>query len=161
MKKITWSYMACLTDAEGSIFYAGRGKSLLQISWTQGEENSWWLDHITAFLSKEKISYSDSWAVNNGGHNFRRIVVGEQRSVRKCLLKMIPHLILKEEKAVAGIEHLNEKEAAKERREATCKYGHPRTPENVYVQVSTGKASCLVCRRERGRGSVPGYAAPR
>lgn len=39
----------------------------------------------------------------------------------------------------------------------TCRRGHPRTPENLYVQPSNGKTYCKLChngrRRERNRSS--------
>lgn len=33
----------------------------------------------------------------------------------------------------------------------TCKYGHPRTPENTTRDASTGYRRCLKCRRETWR----------
>jgi hypothetical protein len=37
-----------------------------------------------------------------------------------------------------------------------CKYDHEYTPDNVYRQPSTGRRSCLTCRRLRARGIDPG-----
>jgi hypothetical protein len=145
--RISWGWLACFTDSEGSIHYSNSGR-LLQISWSQSVKNEILLDVVADFLADRLIAFSDSYGVNNSGVEFRRLVVGKQDSAQVVLERMLPYLILKREKAQEALKFLGLKRKEAKRRKARCKYGHERTPENIYVHPKTGKRSCVQCRRE-------------
>jgi hypothetical protein len=162
MRNLSWEYMACLTDGEGSIFIAGRASSRqVNINWTQCQKNAWWLDHVKHFLVRQGIAVKDVMRTTKEGFTHRSLDVYDQVSTRKCIEQMLPWLILKEKRAKEALAFLDAKKVARVQRESKCKHGHARIKKNIYVHPKTGKRSCLVCRQLRARGldpTVPGYA---
>lgn len=163
MRKLSWDYMACLTDGEGSIFITGRTSSRqVNIIWTQCEANAWWLDYIVKFLNEQGIRFSDAMRTPKNGFTHREIGVYEQASTRKCIEKMLPYLILKQDRAFEALAFLDAKSKAQAQRKRYCVNGHARTPANIYTHKPSGKRYCRMCKKLRQQGidpktSVPGW----
>jgi hypothetical protein len=147
-----WHYVAGLFDGEGTISYGGKNRTQVAVAVTQSKPNVVLLEALADFLDDEEIVFS--WGEQP---KYYRITISAQAEVRSCLDRMIPHLILKKDRAIEAIRFLDAKDQARNRRETACKYGHPRTPENTYIHEKTGKKSCLECRRIRASGAIPGY----
>jgi hypothetical protein len=154
-----WSYIAGFVDGEGCFSVGNHGKQI-SLAIAQRSDQALVLTLIGEKLKANEINFTHSKGVNNTGCEFERIIVTKQDHLRKFILKLIPFLVVKRPDAEAALEFLAAKDEARRTREATCKYGHLRTTENTYIAPGTGRKSCLVCRRERSRGSVPGYVAP-
>jgi LAGLIDADG endonuclease len=158
---IDWKYLAGFADGEGCFSIGNHGSQML-FSLSQTESQSLVLDLIAEFYDKKGISYSWSYTPGYEKTNASyRLAVSGQSSLRKLVLGILPHLIVKRVDAEATLEFLNAKKRARLKREAECKFGHKRTEDNIYTHAKTGKKSCLECRRIRSRNlSIPGYAAP-
>lgn len=162
-----WSYLAGFVDGEGCFAVSNHGRQI-SLSIAQKEDQSLVIDLIAEKLKSNGISFHLGFGTNNTGCDFKRIVISGQSDLKTLVLKLLPFLIVKRVDAEAALEFLAAKEEARLKREATCKYGHPRTKENTYVAPRTGKKSCLACRTYRSRTrdgsapdiSIPGYAAP-
>lgn len=155
-RQLSWEYVACLTDGEGSIFLTGRASSRqVNINYTQCMANAWWLDHIKHFLISHGVVVADKYQTPKNGFTHRSLVICEQASTRICIENMLPWLILKEERAKEALTFLDAKDTARIRRERFCKYGHARTKRNTYVVPSTGSKCCEACRQLRRQGIDP------
>lgn len=152
-----WSYVAGFVDGEGCFSVGSHGKQM-SLTMAQRSDRAAVLDLIAAKLDYYNISYSWYEGINNTGCKYTNLVISKQSSLKKIVLKLMPHLVVKRSDAEAALEWLKSKDEARKQRESFCKYGHPRTDENIYTHAKTGKRSCLMCREIRSKGrSVPGY----
>lgn len=142
-KKLSWQYMACLTDGEGHIYVRGLP---VRVTWSQSAKNAFWLDHVAAFLDEQDIAYCDREDVASTGHPYRSISVSAQDGVTKLLQRMKPYLILKEEQARMGLIILAEQKHQREVRQTHFACGHRRSHANS-VKDPSSRLVCRTCLR--------------
>lgn len=77
--------------------------------------------------------------------------VGAREDVRRLIMAFLPWLGRRRTaKAMELLSHLDLLDTEAAARAMLCKRGHPRTPENTYVNPQ-GYSACRECKREAGR----------
>lgn len=113
--RVSWAYLAGFTDGDGHIRVVdpreGRAASgaWVRVGWTQAEANVPVLDAIGEFLERQGVSrFSRNKSVSISGRIFPAVELGvaRQDEVYDVLSHLLPHLVLKADAAMRGIEVL-------------------------------------------------------
>lgn len=106
--KVSWAYLAGFTDGDGCISYGTRIREnngthhWFCVRWGQTAPNRMVLDAIKDFLIAEGVSVQNvSITVRNTrlGADVAELAVQRVADVRVVLSRMLPHLVLKQDKA--------------------------------------------------------------
>jgi len=112
---MTWEYLAGFTDADGYIV-AQPGRHYIaaaRIGWSQSRSARWQLEAIQTFLTAQFVESSLTDEKDRHGTLSSRLRVSQEMSARRVLCQMLPHLVLKRERALNVLDLLDERREAR------------------------------------------------
>jgi hypothetical protein len=111
---LSWAYLAGFTDADGYIVAQMGGDYINagRIGWSQTSKALWVLEHIQGWLTEQGLSSSLTHECDRTGIRSCRLRMARAAHVRIVLEKMLPHLVLKRERAELVLRLLDERDQA-------------------------------------------------
>jgi hypothetical protein len=148
------AYVAGFFDGEGCITFSvkrTRTGDYERVTLTFIQNHRGVLEMIQTVFGGN-IYESKPSSIGNGGCH--RLQIAAQVDVHRCLTAMLPHLVVKQAKAVEALTLIGPSPRSRQSKRLNpvthCKHGHEFTPENTRV-ASDGRRSCLTCDREAWR----------
>lgn len=111
---VDWSYVAGFLDADGYITFQMNGLKIaaVRVGFTQNVNG---ISAITEIRNKLNSACIDSSLSFENSETVCRLRISQEQSVRLLLEQIIPHLIIKRDKAIEGINLLDQRKISTNR----------------------------------------------
>jgi hypothetical protein len=112
--KFSWRYLAGFTDADGYITAQMQGDFIVAArnGWSQTSSAEWLLLEIQEWLAEKGVASSFNRECDRWGTKSCRLRVQKKESAKIVLNRMLPYLVLKQDRAREVLDLISEKEEA-------------------------------------------------